>query len=152
MIDTEQLASIARQMMKSATVEVNGERLTVRRTSAHRLRTIAFKLSGREYQAIEQNAEKPSRWGELARAGHEVVQFKDVQSNKFVAVAVDGKVKVTENGAQGKTRKPDLSSAAMEHGRLRMRPSCDYCCGERVRCRLRAADLKPWGATRNIPW
>jgi hypothetical protein len=48
-------------------------------------------MDGREYQAIEQNAEKPSRWGQLAREGHQVVQFKDSGANKFVAVSVDGK-------------------------------------------------------------
>ena len=43
--------------------------------------------------AIEQNAAKPSYWGQLARQGHEVVQFKDVTTGRFVAVAVDGVVK-----------------------------------------------------------
>jgi hypothetical protein len=51
-------------------------------------------MDGREYEAIEQNAEKPSRWGKLAREGHKVVQFRDVESGKYVAVAVDGKVRV----------------------------------------------------------
>ena len=49
-------------------------------------------MNGRQYQAIEQNPDKPSRCGRLARAGRQVVQFKDFQTNKFVAVAVDGKV------------------------------------------------------------
>jgi hypothetical protein len=43
--------------------------------------------------AIAQNPSKPSRWGQLARNGHEVVQFKDVKTNRFVAVAVDGEAK-----------------------------------------------------------
>jgi hypothetical protein len=42
----------------------------------------------------EQNPDKPSRWGLLARGGHHVVQFKDAETNKFVAVAVDGDVRV----------------------------------------------------------
>jgi hypothetical protein len=58
-------------------------------------------MEGRQYAAIEQNPGKPSRWGELARSGHQVVQFKDVQTNRFVAVAVDGEAK--EYGA-GKSR------------------------------------------------
>jgi hypothetical protein len=93
MLDTQLLASIAQQMMSSNTLDVNGKRVPVRRTSAHRLRTVAFAMNGREYQAIEQNPEKPSRWGQLARQGHQVVQFKDMGTNRFVAVAVDGKVK-----------------------------------------------------------
>jgi hypothetical protein len=28
----------------------------------------------------------------LARSGHQVVQFKDAESNRFVAVVVDGEV------------------------------------------------------------
>ena len=50
-------------------------------------------MNGRQYQAIEQNAEKPSRWGQLVREGHRVVQFRDVETGKYVAVAVDGDVK-----------------------------------------------------------
>jgi hypothetical protein len=33
------------------------------------LKTAAFSVEGHEYQAIEQNPEKPSRWGQLARSG-----------------------------------------------------------------------------------
>ncbi len=56
-------------------------------------RTVAFTREGRLYAAIEQNLDKPSQWGRLARSGHLVVQFKDVQTNRFVAVAVDGEAK-----------------------------------------------------------
>ena len=94
MLDTAVLASIAKQMMTSKTVDVNGKPVPVRRTSASQLKTLSFTMDGREYQAIEQNAEKPSRWGQLARDGHQVVQFKDSATNRFVAVAVDGKVTV----------------------------------------------------------
>ncbi len=93
-LDIALLSSIAKQMMSSSRVEIDGKPLPVRRTSSQRLRAVSFKMAGREYQAIEQNPEKPSRWGQLARSGHQVVQFKDAQSNKFVAVAVDGEVRV----------------------------------------------------------
>lgn len=82
MLDKALLASIAQQMMSSSTVNVNGKPVPVRRTSRHRLRTLPFTMDGREYEAIEQNPEKPSRWGELAREGHQVVQFKDAESNR----------------------------------------------------------------------
>jgi hypothetical protein len=94
MLDKELLGSVARQMMSGASVELNGKKLTVRRTSSHRLRAVGFEMDGQAYEAIEQNAEKPSRWGQLARDGHQVVQFKDAATNRFVAVAVDGKVKL----------------------------------------------------------
>lgn len=93
-VDTDLLGSIAQQLMSGDFVVVSGKRIPVRRTSANRLRTVAFEVDGQKYQAIEQNPEKPSRWGQLARKGHQVVQFKDVAMNRFVAVAVDGKLRI----------------------------------------------------------
>jgi len=93
MPDTTLLSAVARQMMSADEVDVGGRRFPVRRTSRQGLRTVTFTMSGREYAAIEQSPGKPSRWGQLARSGHQIVQFKDVQSNRFVAVAVDGEVK-----------------------------------------------------------
>ena len=46
------------------------------------------------------NTANPSRWAQLAKKGHAVVQFKDVKRNKFIAAAVDGPVK--EYGAMAK--------------------------------------------------
>ncbi len=79
--------------MAGDVISIEGQSVPVRRTSSQRLRTATFTMNGREYTAIEQNASKPSRWGELARAGHQLVQFKEVESNRFVAVAIDGQVK-----------------------------------------------------------
>ena len=71
---------------------VEGRRSRVTRTGARRLRTVRFVMGGKEYQAIEQNPEKPSRWGKLAREGHRVAQFRDLETQKYVAVVVDEKV------------------------------------------------------------
>ena len=98
-LDPDLLRSVATQLMSGDSVEVKGEQLRVRRTSTQRLRTVSFTMNGREYQAIEQNPAKPSRWGRLAGNGHQVVQFKDAQTNRFVAVAVDGDV--IEYGRRG---------------------------------------------------
>jgi hypothetical protein len=49
-------------------------------------------MGGREYQAIEQNPEKPSRWGKLAREGQRVVQVRDLATQGYVAAVVDGNV------------------------------------------------------------
>ena len=73
------------------------EHLPIRRNGHQRLKSVSFSIEGRE-----QNAEKPSRWGQLAKDGHAVVQFKDVERNKFIAVAVDGRVK--EYGAIAKRK------------------------------------------------
>jgi hypothetical protein len=94
MLDKDLLSSIAKQMMSESSVGVGDQRVPVRKTSAHRFRTVAFEMGGKEYQAIEQNPNKLSRWGQLAKKGHQVVQFKDVETNRFVAVAVDGKVRL----------------------------------------------------------
>ena len=88
----EILKSVAQQMMGMGEVVVEGRRSRVSRTGARRLRTVRFVMGGKEYQAIEQNPEKPSRWGKLAREGHRVVQFRDLETQKYVAVVVDQKV------------------------------------------------------------
>src|SRR5271166_4963754 len=100
MIDDEKLKSIAAQLMTSTAVSVDGKSIPVRTTSRQHLRTAAFTVEGHEYQAIEQNPEKPSRWGQLARSGRQVVQFKDAENNRFVAVVVDGEVTFYGAGKQ----------------------------------------------------
>ena len=93
-LNAELLSSVATEMMSGTShVEMHSKVVPVRRTSSQHLKTVTFTMDGREYAAIEQNPDKPSRWGQLAKAGHQVVQFKDVENNRFVAVAVDGKVK-----------------------------------------------------------
>ena len=68
------------------------QKIRVRRVGSGRLRMVQFKMNGRMFEAIEQNRVKPSRWGKLAREKHQVVQFRDVEAHKYVAVAVDGVV------------------------------------------------------------
>jgi hypothetical protein len=93
MLDHELLSAIATQLMSGTQIKLNDTVLPVRRTSSQRLKAVAFEMNGKKYEAIEQNPEKPSRWGELARQGHQVVQFKDAATNRFVAVSIDGKIK-----------------------------------------------------------
>ena len=93
MVDSGALLAVAKQLMSGKIVEVEGKSFKVTRTGSKRLRTARFELGGGEYQAIEQNPEKPSRWGQLARTGHRVVQFRDLETQKYVAVAVDDKVR-----------------------------------------------------------
>jgi hypothetical protein len=96
MLDHNTLSSVAQQMMERREVAVEGKASRVTRTGAQRLRTVRFLMGGQEYQAIEQNPEKPSRWGKLAREGRQVVQVRDLGTQKYVAAVVDGKV--TEYG------------------------------------------------------
>jgi hypothetical protein len=96
MLDLEMMKSVAAQMMAGKTVTIDGKAIAVQRTSSTRLRFVDFVMADRRYQAIEQNAAKPSRWAELARQGHSVVQFRDLNSGKYVAASVDGEI--TEYG------------------------------------------------------
>lgn len=80
-------------------VALDDQKLKVKRIGSGRWRTVRFELNGREFDAIEQNRNKPSRWGQLAREKHQVVQFRDVATNKYVAVSVDGEI--TEYGRSG---------------------------------------------------
>lgn len=93
MLDPELMKSVAEQMMGDGKIVIEGRSIPITRTSYQRLKTARFDMNGKQYQAIEQNADKPSRWGKLAREGHRVVQFRDVATGKYVAVAVDGEVK-----------------------------------------------------------
>lgn len=86
------LQSVAMQLMNGDEVSLDDEKLRVKRVGGDRLRMVQFKLNGREFEAIEQNRKKPSRWGQLAREKHQVVQFRDVETKKYVAVAVDGEI------------------------------------------------------------
>jgi hypothetical protein len=92
-LDTELMREVAEQLMGEGDVSAGKRKLKVEWVGHLRLRMARFQMGGREFQAIEQNPEKPSNWGKLARQGHRVVQFRDVESNKYVAVAVDGKIK-----------------------------------------------------------
>ena len=92
MLDHEILKSVAEQLMTGTTVVVNGRKSRVSRTGTRRFRTAHFIIDGNEYQAIEQNPDKPSRWGKLAREGHRVVQFRDLASGKYIAAVSDDKV------------------------------------------------------------
>ena len=87
------LSSVAQQLIHGEEVVVEDQRIKVRRVGSGRLRMVQFRMNGRVLDAIEQNREKPSRWGKLAREKHQVVQFRDVETNKYVAVSVDGEVR-----------------------------------------------------------
>ena len=90
------LQTVAVQLMNENQVTIDDKRLRIKRVGTGRLRMVQFELNGRQFEAIEQNRDKPSRWGQLAREKHQVVQFRDVATHKYVAVAVDGEI--TEYG------------------------------------------------------
>jgi hypothetical protein len=96
MVTAEQkvLQSVAMQLMngEGVVLDEGGQKLRVKRVGSGRLRMLEFRLNGRVFEAIEQNPAKSSGWGKLAREKHQVVQFRDVATHKYVAVAVDGEI------------------------------------------------------------
>jgi len=71
-------------------VELNGSRFPVRRTAKKNLRQIEFRVGEEGVRGIEQNPKTASRWAQLARKGHKVMQF--LMQGRYFANVVDGKV------------------------------------------------------------
>jgi hypothetical protein len=74
----------------SRQVELQGQTFLVRTTPKKRLREVDFVFDGQALRGLEQNPETGSRWAQLARAGHPVMQF--LSAGRYVANVVDGKV------------------------------------------------------------
>ena len=62
-LDQDAIGAVAEAMIGGTQVVVEGRISLVTRTGSRKFRTVRFEMGGREYQAIEQNPEKPSRWG-----------------------------------------------------------------------------------------
>jgi hypothetical protein len=73
-------------------VELGGEKFAVRETPRKGLREVDFVFEGQALRGLEQNPKTESRWAQLARAGHKVMQF--LSAGRYVGVVVDGKVTV----------------------------------------------------------
>lgn len=90
---------------KSREVTLNGQTFPVRTTPKKRLREVDFVLDGQELRGLEQNPETGSRWAQLARAGHQVMQF--LSAGRYIANVVDGKV--TLYGSKRRGQKDSLA-------------------------------------------
>ena len=75
-----------------AEVELGGQRFRVRTTPKKHLREIDFVFDGQSFRGLEQNPKTESRWAQLAREGHKVMQFLD--AGRYVGNVVDGKVRL----------------------------------------------------------
>jgi len=78
--------------MNGTEVVLENQRSPIAKVGVGRLRRVQFLMNGRAIIAIEQNRQKTSRWGQLARKGHQVVQFQDLVTRKYLAAVVDGEV------------------------------------------------------------
>lgn len=97
----ETLVSVWRQALveEAKAVSVDGRSFPVRRTSRSKLREVDFQFQGQELRGLEQNPKTASRWAKLAREGKKVMQFLD--TGRYVAVVVDGKVQLYGKAARG---------------------------------------------------
>jgi hypothetical protein len=81
-------------------VELEGQKFAVRETPRKRLREVDFVFEGQKLRGLEQNPKTESRWAQLARAGHKVMQF--LSAGRYIGNVVDGKV--TIYGGKKKSR------------------------------------------------
>jgi hypothetical protein len=102
-----------------AEVELDGKTFAVRETPRKRLREVDFEFEGQPsrrtirdtkivLRGLEQNPKTESRWAQLARAGHKVMQF--LSAGRYIGVVVDGKVtlyggKMADKPVSGKKTK-----------------------------------------------
>jgi len=86
-------------------VELEGRTFPVRATPKKRLREVDFEFTATTndtrgatiaLRGLEQNPNTNSRWAQLARKGHKVMQFLD--AGRYVGVVVDGKVTMYGRG------------------------------------------------------
>ena len=91
-LTNEALISVWQQVLVQnvETVEREGRRYFVKRTSRHRLCQVDFTFAGEEWRGLEQNPETSSRWAKLARVGKKIMQF--LRKGHSEAVVVDGQV------------------------------------------------------------
>jgi hypothetical protein len=71
-------------------VELDRKMFPVRETPRKRLREVDFVFERQPLRGLEQNPKTESRWAQLARTGHRVMQF--LSAGRYIGVVVDGKV------------------------------------------------------------
>jgi hypothetical protein len=88
----ETLISVWRQALvdKADRINVNGRLFPVRSTPKRHLLQVDFSWSGEVLRGLEQNPETSSRWAQLARQGHRIMQF--LSRGRYIGNVVDGKV------------------------------------------------------------
>ena len=88
----EAMVKVWRQALveRAAEVELDGQTFPVRETPRKHLRGVDFVFDGQPLRGLGQNPKTESRWAQLARAGHKVMQF--LSAGRYVGNVVDGKV------------------------------------------------------------
>ena len=88
----ETLISVWRQAFvdKADSINVSGRLFPVRSTPKRHLLQVDFNWNGKVLRGLEQNPETSSRWAQLARQGHRIMQF--LCRGRYIGNVVDGKV------------------------------------------------------------
>ena len=94
----------------AAEVELDGQKFRVRETPRKRLREVDFVFEGQRLRGLEQNPKTESRWAQLARAGHKVMQF--LSAGRYIGNVVDGKVTIYGGKKKSGTMKRALGAPA----------------------------------------
>jgi len=81
-------------------VRLDEQTFPVRTTPKKRLREVDFVFDGQALRGLEQNPDTGSRWAQLARAGHPVMQF--LSAGRYIANVVDGKVTLYDRKGRGR--------------------------------------------------
>src|SRR5262252_6204468 len=81
-------------------IELDGQTFPIRTTPRKRLRQVDFVFDGQSLRGLEQNPETGSRWAQLARSGHRVMQF--LSAGRYVANVADGKVTLYDRKGRGR--------------------------------------------------
>src|SRR5882762_9894092 len=87
---------------RAAEVEFGGETCPVRETPRKHLREVDFVFDGQTLRGLEQNPKTESRWAQLARTGHKVMQF--LSAGRYIGVVVDGKATLYGGKKKSSTR------------------------------------------------
>jgi len=91
-------------------VELDAQTFPVHSTPRKRLRQVDFVFAGQPLRGLEQNPETSSRWAQLARAGHRVIQF--LSEGRYVANVVDGRVTLYRGKRNGGNKTNSRNSPA----------------------------------------
>ena len=88
----ETLVSVWRQTLvdKAERISVNGRHFPVRSTPNRHWLQVDFSWSGDVVRGLAQNPETSSRWAQLAREGHRVMEF--LSRGQYIGTVIDGKV------------------------------------------------------------
>jgi hypothetical protein len=88
----ETLISVWRQAFvdRAHSINVSGRLFPVRSTPKRHLLQVDFNWNGKVLRGLEQNPETSSRWAQLARQGHRIMQF--LCGGRYIGNVVDGKV------------------------------------------------------------